>query len=179
MQKNHLENTTQNSRINIIWCFLNRHINFKIGILSGFAAGSIVFAINISHGFLPAIASLAKQFGFNLIMAGFNTRSCEKIVKKIDHNLLSLFLASVIPTLQAFLILYCIHYFGKTPKPMASTIWQVPLNLGIFLFFALVFRQVITIKSPSFKKILSAFRLRFFSQQKRLNGIGKSRKQAS
>jgi len=169
----------KNDKIVMLWCFLNRHINFKMGVFSGLVAGSIVFVINMGHGMGPAFASFGKQFGFNLIMAGFNTRSCEKIAKNIPSTLLSIVMACLIPTFQAFLILYGVHYFGATPKPMASTIWQVPFNLGIFLFFALIYRDIIHLQNQKINQVSKVFRLRLLMPVKRINTIVKNRKNAS
>lgn len=178
MQKSFGKVTLNNIPFTNCCNFLNKHINFKMGVLSGFVTGSIVFAINIEHSFLPALASFGKQFIFNLLMAGFNTRSCEKLAKSINNNKLGIVLGSVIPTLQAFLILYAIHYFGATPKPMASTLWQVPFNLLIFLAFTLVYRQIIKLKKPSFNIVANIFRVKAILPVKKLNQNIKNRRQA-
>ncbi len=149
-----------------------------MGVLSGIVTGSIVFAININHGFWPAFASFFKQFAFNVFMAGYNTKSCEKLAKYINNKVLALISASVIPTLQAFAVLYAIHYFGKTPKPMASTLWQAITNLFFFLFMALVYREVIHIKSPSFNKTIKMFKLSILRPVRKLHGISNSKKWA-
>lgn len=131
-----------------------------MGVLSGIITGSIVFAINISFGFWPAFASFVKQFAFNLLVAGYNTKSCENIAKYINNKTLALISASIIPTLQAFVILFSIHYFGGTPRPMDSTLWQAFANLGFFFFMALIYRDIIQIKSPSFRRITNTIILR-------------------
>ena len=137
--------------------FLNKHINYKMGILSGIVTGSIVFAINISFGFWPAFASFVKQFAFNLLIAGYNTKSCEKIARYINNKTLAIISASIIPTIQAFIILYSIHYFGGTPRPMGSTLWQAFANLIIFFFMALIYKDVIHINSTSLRKVINTF----------------------
>ncbi len=131
-------------KINMVWRFfihLNKHINFLMGSISGFATGSIVFFINFEHGFTPALYSFFRQFSFNLLMGGFNIRVCEKITQMIDHRKKAIILATILPSIQAFIILYSIHYFGHTPKPGASTIWQFGTNLIIFFFMALFYRD--------------------------------------
>lgn len=130
--------------------FISKHLNVKMGVLSGIVTGSIVFAINISFGFWPALVSFLNQFAFNFFVAGYNTKLCEKIAKNINYKLLALLSASIIPTLLAFVILYSIHFFGGTPRPMDSTLWQVVFNLIYFFFMALIFRDIIHIKRPSF-----------------------------
>jgi len=122
---------------------LNKHVNLLMGSLAGVVTGSVVFFINFSHGFYPAIASFFKQFAFNMLMGGFNMRLCEKLVRVIQKRIRALLCATLIPALQAFILLYAIHYFGRTPKPIASTIWQLGLNLMIFFFLAVIYRNMI------------------------------------
>lgn len=125
-------------------CFykLNKHINFLVGGLAGLISGSIVFFINFGHGFYPALASLFKQFAFNLIMGGFNVRWCEKIIRGIKKRKCAILFGTLIPTVTAFVMLYAVHYFGRTPKPGASTFWQFGLNLIIFFFMSVLYRNL-------------------------------------
>ncbi len=118
-------------------CLLVKHVNIKMGVISGLTTGFIVFVINLNHGVFPALAGFFKQFMFNLLMAGYNARTCEKVVRLIRNVKLACLLGSIIPTLQAFIVLYSIHYYGGTPKPMASTLWQVIANL--FIFYSLAY----------------------------------------
>lgn len=142
------------------WVFINRHININMGVLSGIVTGTIVFIINISHGFWPAFGSFWKQFAFNLFMAGYNTKMCEKLSKSINNKWLAIFGATIFPTLIAFVVLYGIHYFGGTPKPMASTLWQGIANLFFFLVMSLIYANVLQIKDSSFKKVSKALKKR-------------------
>lgn len=117
-------------------------MNFLVGTTAGIITGSIVFFINLDHGFYPAMNSFFKQFAFNFIMGGFNTRTCEKLARNIQHKALNLTLATVLPTIQAFSVLFSVHYFGRTPKPGASTLWQFGANLIIFFCTALYYRSL-------------------------------------
>ncbi len=134
----------QNIQTIIVW--LNKHINFLMGSLSGIVTGTIVFYINYEHGFTPALYSSFRQFSFNLLMGGFNIRVCEKITQQIQNRNLSIAMASIIPSIQAFVILYLIHYLGHTPKPGASTYWQFGVNLIVFFFMAVYYRNPIKVK---------------------------------
>ncbi len=128
----------------ITW--LNKHINLLMGSLSGIATGSIVFFINYEHGFTPALYSFFRQFSFNLLMGGFNIRVCEKLTQLIKPRNTAIIVATIIPAIQAFIILYSVHYFGNTPKPGASTFWQFGTNMIIFFFMALFYRDSVAIK---------------------------------
>ncbi len=129
-------------KIRAWWCFVNQYINVRMGSLSGLVMGSVVFVINFDHGFWPAFAGFWKQFVFNLFMAGLNVKTCERIVQR-TKRISGIYWAAIIPTLQAFLVLYAIHYFGATPRPGASTIWQAIGNLGFFFILALNYKGVV------------------------------------
>ncbi len=152
---------------------LNKHINFLMGSLSGFATGTIVFFINYEHGFTPALYSFFRQFSFNLFMGGFNIRVCEKLTQLIESRTRALIWATILPSIQAFVILYSIHYFGHTPKPGASTFWQFGTNLIIFFFMALFYRDALENKEQAkviLQKVYAKFKIpgfnRFSSKKK-------------
>ncbi len=149
-----------------------------MGVLSGIITGTIVFFINYEHGFWPAFASFWKQFFFNLFMAGYNTRSCERLAKQNPRSSISLILATVIPTIQAFLILFAIHYFGRTPNVLESTLWQAVVNLIFFYFMALIYQHKITITNTAIQKLTKIFRLRIRFKINRINGFSHDKKPA-
>lgn len=168
-----------NSILNTIWCYSNKHINFKMGYLSGLITGSIVFAININHGFWPAFASFLKQFVFNLFMAGYNSKTCEKLVNRIENKFLAYSAASIIPTLQAFIVLFAIHYYGGTPKPAASTLWQVACNLVFFFALAMVYGGDHNIRKSSFFQLTKIFNIRTYLKSRKVQSYQSIKKQAS
>ena len=66
---------------------------------------------------------------------------CEKLAVKYDNKILSLALASLIPSLSAFAITYSIHKIGGTPKAFYSSVWQFPLNLVTSTIFGFHYRR--------------------------------------
>lgn len=146
-----------------------------MGSLAGLITGSVVFVINMPHGYLPALGSFVKQFAFNVIMAGFNVRTCEKLASRISNRTLSLIAASITPTVQAFVVLFAIHYFGGTPKPSASTLWQVAPNFVIFFFLALIYRGDLNVINSNFFKLL---RIRTYLKARKIKRIQAFNKQA-
>ncbi len=138
----------------LIW--LNKHFNFLMGSISGIATGTIVFFINYEHGFTPAVYSFLRQFFFNLLMGGFNIRTCEKLTRYFSSRNIAISMGTIVPSIQAFIILYSIHYFGHTPKPGASSIWQFGVNIIVFFVMAQFYRNPenkVKVKA-SFQKLL-------------------------
>jgi len=120
--------------------FSSNYFNYKLGSITGLFGGSIVYYINSNHGFLPAIGGFGKQFMYNVFVAGFNIKTCEKIAQKIKSKPASLLASTIIPTAQAFVITYGIHKFGGTPEAFDSSIWQVYINLPTFLILGRKYR---------------------------------------
>lgn len=150
-----------------------------MGAFSGMVTGSIVWFINFGHGIGPATASFFKQFVFNLFMAGFNMRSCERIAKKYKAVFLSILSATFFPSTIAFGVLFSIHYYGKTPNIWGTTLWQGIANIFIFLFMALTYRGIIVLENPLIFKFVRVFQLPVFLIRKTAQGIIPGRKQAS
>ena len=117
------------------------YINYKMGSLSGLLGGGVVFYINLGHGFGPASGAFGKQFLYNVFVGGFNLRTCERLAKKISSKPLALLSATIVPTVQAFIINYAIHKLGETPEAFDSSIWQVYCNAPIFFGFGLYYEK--------------------------------------
>jgi hypothetical protein len=134
----------EDEHVNPIRKFYNwsaKHINYKIGSIAGLIGGGIVYYINHEHGFWPATGGFGKQFFYNVFIAGFNVKTCEKLAKGIKSKPLSLIASTIIPTAQAFAITYAIHKLGGTPEAFDSTLWQVYVNLPIFFGFGLHYKK--------------------------------------
>ena len=112
-----------------------------MGSIAGLIGGGIVYYINSEHGFWPAAGGFAKQFLYNVFIAGFNIKTCEKLSKKIESKKGSLIASTIIPTAQAFAITYGIHELGGTPEAFDSSIWQVYVNLPLFFVLGLMYRK--------------------------------------
>jgi len=115
------------------------YVNYKMGSLTGLIGGGIVYYINHEHGFLPAAGGFGKQFSYNVFIAGFNIKTCEKLAKKIKSKPVAILASTIIPTAQAFAITYGIHKLGGTPEAFDSSIWQVYVNAPTFFVLGLMY----------------------------------------
>jgi hypothetical protein len=130
-----------------------------MGTFSGLVTGSLVALINYSHGFLPALFSFFKQFAFNLFMAGFNIKTCERMARRFSKHFTSILSATLLPSMIAFVVLFGIHYYGKTPNIWGTTIWQGIANLFIFSFMALIYRGIIEIENQYASRFINLLKL--------------------
>lgn len=132
-------NDTENFAGVKLW--LRKQLNMKMGIIAGLCTGSIVYYINLKHGYYIAFTAFLKQFAYNFFMAGFNSSLCERLAKSISNSWQAIIFASVVPASIAFGGIYSVHYFLNTPNPLASTLWQGYANLIIFFTTGLAFHQ--------------------------------------
>ena len=135
------ENPQHPSFLRRLYDWSSDYINYKTGAAAGVIGGGIVYYINHDYGFWPAAGGFAKQLFYNVFIAGFNIKTCEKLSQNITSKTGALLASTIIPTAQAFAIMYGIHKFGGTPEAYDSTIWQVYVNLPLFLGLGLLYRK--------------------------------------
>lgn len=121
--------------------WVQEQFNLRMGICAGLVTGSIVCYINYQHGFWAAGGAFLKQFAYNLIMAGYNSRLAEKLATGTKRRWPALLLGAFVPTAVAFAATFSVHFFLETPEPLASTLWQVFPNLIVFFLTGLIFRD--------------------------------------
>ncbi len=126
--------------------------------IAGLVTGSIVFYINLKHGYPVALSAFSKQFVYNFLMAGFNAGICERLAKNIKNSWGAVFLATIIPTSIAFAGIFSVHYFLKTPNPLDSTLWQAYGNLVIFFITGLAFHNELETKYKWVRFLISSKR---------------------
>lgn len=140
-QRESKENEDKSGLVRKAYDWSSDYVNYKLGSVAGVVGGGIVYMINQDHGFLSAAGAFGKQFMYNVFIAGFNVKTCEKLAKKISSAPASIVASTVVPTAQAFSITYGIHKFGGTPEAFDSTIWQVYVNAPLFLAGGLLYRR--------------------------------------
>ena len=121
--------------------WIYNRINFKLGVIAGIITGTIVGYINFHHGLYEAIGAFSRQFLFNLLMGGYTGQLCQRLALRFQNKWKALPLATLIPTLVAFIGVFSVHYYLGTPEPVDSTIWQVYANLCVFFSMGLVFHE--------------------------------------
>lgn len=123
--------------------FLTKHkyFNWKLATMGGTFGGTVVYFINESHGFWPAFFGGVKQFGYNFLVGGANSKLCETLATKIDSKKLAITSATIIPTIATFLANYAVHKIGGTPEAFDSSSWQIPINATAFFVFGIGYRK--------------------------------------
>ena len=109
-------------------------LNPKLGLLSVVAQlvqGGVVFLVNTDADLLSALLAAAKQVFFSFFWGGFFGRIAERFAE-IKNPLLAYPLGSAVPTLMAYTLMFLVHFFTSTPKPLLSTI--LPMLISMFIY---------------------------------------------
>ena len=105
--------------------------NYKLGLLSAFAHGVIVYFVNHKYGFLPSFLAALKGGLGSFFTGGFFGRITERF-SEIEKPYFAYPLGMVVPTCIAYSIIGLIHYTTYTPVPFWSTV--LPGALSMFVY---------------------------------------------
>lgn len=104
------------------------------GLAAACLMGAIVWAINASHGSLPATTAALKQAAYTFLMGGLIARLCRYLAVRPWPSPLPLLAGILIPSFITTAATYGVHSLKGTPEPLLSTL---PVFLISPPFFAL------------------------------------------
>ena len=107
-----------------------------MGILSGIIMAIIVWIINSDYGYLPATTAAVKQGLYTFLLGGIFIRLLERILARIKNTFAAIVVASLIPTIISVTLVFVVHSFKGTPKPVESTIPTLLLAPPGFFYLA-------------------------------------------
>lgn len=128
-------------KIRELFNWSKNHINYKLGSLGAAFGGALAYYSNYEHGTLQSSLAFAKQAAFVFILGGYNSRTCEKIVKRIKSKFLALTAATIGATAQAGALMYLYHEILRTPNAAETALTLSTLNLPGFLWLAYYCRK--------------------------------------
>ena len=123
---------------NLTWIQqLARMINMKMALFGAVIMGTIVFFINIDHGYYAASIAALKQAAYTFFLGGALLRILEALAMAIKNPILALFTAVIITTLITVSLVFYVHTLRGTPKPFESTLPTIYLApFGFFIVAA-------------------------------------------
>lgn len=110
--------------------FADEVINAKLGLVAFTINFAIVYWVNRDFGFAAASWSGIKGGASAFILGGIFGRMSERF-SEIPNPWLAYPLGSVVPTVLAYIIIFSMHWFTGTPKPIMSTI--LPMLQSMFI----------------------------------------------
>jgi len=105
-------------------------VNPRIGLVTSSVNSAYVFMVNYSAGFDQAIQAASRNLVYNLLMSSAISKLTQNL-SKIKNPVLAWTLATAVPWAVANTILYSVHKFGGTPKPLESLIFANLIGLVV------------------------------------------------
>lgn len=96
--------------------------NYKLSLVGAFVMGSMVFYINIRHGYLPAGIAASKQILYTFFIGGMVLKVLDAQLKWHKSNFPGILWSVLITTLLTTLLVYTVHSLKGTPEPFFSTV---------------------------------------------------------
>jgi hypothetical protein len=121
--------------------YAHRYINLKIGLIGALIMGSIVFIINMEHGWFLSTTAAMKQGLYTFFFGGIIVKLLEYLLRKITNPYLSIPVSVLVISGFTSLLVYGIHSLKGTPEPLLSTIPTLLMAPPGFLFLALRFKK--------------------------------------
>ena len=118
--------------------FLDRHIDYPAAVIGALVLGSIVFFVNLDHGWQGASVAAAKQATYTFFAGGYMVRLNERIALGLNPALLAVPAGMFCAGGLAVSLTYLVHSMRGTPEPFNSTL--PTLVLATFGFIVLGIR---------------------------------------
>lgn len=118
-----------------------KYINPKIGLIAALIMGSIVFIINMKHGWFLSTTAAFKQGIYTFFFSGFIVKLLEYLVKKIKNPYLSIPASVLVISGFTSLLVYAVHSLKGTPEPLLSTVPTILMAPPGFLVLAIRFKR--------------------------------------
>ncbi len=117
--------------------FLDRHIDYRAAVLGALLLGSIVFVINLEHGWPGALTAASKQGIYTFFAGGYMARLNERIALAISPAWLAVPAGVLGAGGLAVSLTYLVHSLRGTPEPLNSTLPTLVLCLVFFTFLGI------------------------------------------
>jgi uncharacterized membrane protein len=127
--------------LKMIQKYAHRYINLKIGLIGALIMGSIVFIINMEHGWFLSTTAALKQGLYTFFFGGIIVKLLEYLLRKVTNPYLSIPVSVLVISGFTSLLVYGVHSIKGTPEPMLSTIPTLLMAPPGFLFLALRFKK--------------------------------------
>lgn len=110
--------------IKAVSAFISRYIDVKIGLLGASMMGIVVFIINYfpTSLLLLSLVAALKQAFYTFFMGGAVFRATEYLATHINNKFFAILAGAFIPFVATCFLVFVLHSFKGTPRPIESTI---------------------------------------------------------
>jgi hypothetical protein len=117
--------------------FIKRFINLKMGFAGAIVMGTIVWLINMGHGWWPASTAALKQAAYTFLFGGVLIKILDTIALKINNRYLAIGSATILVSSITIVLVYIVHNLKGTPMPFESTLPTILMAPPGFLALAI------------------------------------------
>ena len=110
--------------------------DLRAGIVGSLVMGSMVAAINLSHGPTAAAISAGKQAVYTFFFGGLIMQFCAWLAARRGARLRVVGVAIAVPSLITLVLIYLVHSLRGTPEPLLSTAGVATLAIPSFSLWA-------------------------------------------
>ena len=122
--------------------FLDQHSDYRAAVAGALVLGSIVFWVNLDHGWPAAAVAAAKQGTYTFFAGGYMVRLNERIALALEPALLAVPAGMLGAGGLAVGLTYLVHSARGTPEPFNSTLPTIILASAGFCFLGLRARRL-------------------------------------
>ena len=112
------------------------NVDYGAAAVGATALGTIVFALNRSHGTASAATAALKQATYTFFVAGFIVRNNERLARRLAAPARSIALATIVSSSLAVGLTFLVHSLKGTPEPVLSTLPTALMGPPSFLLLA-------------------------------------------
>ena len=104
--------------------FIQKFIDYKIGIAGAIVMGGIVFSINYftTYETFGSLTAAIKQGTYTFLFGGTLMKGCEYLATTIRKRTMAIILSVLVPSVITLILTFTMHRLKGTPKPMESTV---------------------------------------------------------
>ena len=104
--------------------FIQKFIDYKIGIAGAIVMGGIVFSINYFTTYVTfgSLTAAIKQGTYTFLFGGTLMKGCEYLATTIRKRTMAIILSVLVPSVITLILTFTMHRLKGTPKLMESTV---------------------------------------------------------
>jgi len=127
--------------VNNLGKYISKFINLKVGFLGAMVMGTIVFFINLNHGWLLATTAGIKQGLYTFLFGGIIVKLLEYSLVKTRKKSYSIIVSVAFVSLITTFLVFLVHSLKGTPEPIQSTAATIILGPPGFLYLSFKFKK--------------------------------------
>jgi hypothetical protein len=111
-------------------------IDWKWGLFGAIFMGSVVYAINMHHGWQHGLSAGLKQATYTFFFGGIILKIGERLAVKTTNRTMGIVWATIVPSILAISATFALHSLRGTQEPLLSTVPTIVTAFPAFFVLA-------------------------------------------